>query len=194
MNLKVFFGSLATVIALFSYIPYFRDVFAGRTKPHAFSWLVWAAITTIGFFGQLSGGAGSGAWVTGFTAIACTAIFFLGTSRGERTITRSDWWSLIGAGSALALWFLTKGPLLSVILITLVDALGFFPTFRKSYVKPHEETLITYAISGLKFLIAFFALEKVSLVTALYPVYLVCANWAFVAMLILRRNVVTTAR
>jgi hypothetical protein len=68
MDYKTILGLVATGIAFVSYLPYFRDILANRTKPHAFSWLVWASLTGISFFGQLAVGAGPGAWVMGFTA------------------------------------------------------------------------------------------------------------------------------
>lgn len=188
MDYKAVLGILATGIALFGYIPYFRDILANRTKPHAFSWLVWGTLTAISFFGQLAGGAGPGAWVMGFTAVVCFMIFFFGLVKGNKNIVTADWISFAGAGIAMILWVVTQGPLLSVVLVTITDALGFVPTFRKSYAKPHEETLVTYALSGFKMIIAFFALENISVVTALYPAYLIFANFAFVAMLLVRRN------
>ena len=42
------------------------------------------------------------------------------------------------------MWFFTKTPLFSVILITIIDALGFIPTFRKSYIKKSTFKSITY--------------------------------------------------
>ncbi|HVF69095.1 MAG TPA: hypothetical protein VNA13_00875 [Xanthomonadales bacterium] len=188
MNYKDFFGITATVIAFISYIPYLKDIFSGSTKPHAFSWLIWGSLTAIGFAGQVAESAGPGAWVTGFTAFVALFIFVLSLVKGERNIALVDWLCLFGAFVALVLWAITKGPLLSVILITIIDALGFFPTFRKSYFKPYEETLSTYLLSGLKFVIAFFALTNVTVVTYLYPFSLVLMNWAFVAMLIIRRR------
>lgn len=188
MSYKEILGIIATVIAFVSYIPYIRDVLTGKTKPHAFSWLVWALLTGIAFFGQLAGGAGAGAWVNGFTAVICFIIFIFGISKGRKNIIPIDWISLGGAAVAIIFWFVTKGPLLSVILITLIDALGFFPTFRKSFHKPHEETVITYFLSGLKYVIALFALQKVSLVTALFPSYLIVANWTFVVMVLMLKK------
>lgn len=188
MDYKFVLGISAIVIAFVSYIPYVRDIFAGKTKPHAFSWFIWGVLTAIGFAGQLAGGAGSGAWVTGFTALACFSISIVGLVKGRKNIIFVDWLSLIGAGVALFLWYLTKNPLLSVILVTVIDALGFFPTFRKSYSKPQEETLSTYFLSGLKFLISLFALQNFTILTALYPVSLVVMNWLFIAMLIVRRK------
>ena len=170
---KMILGTIAILIALAGYVPYFRDIFAGKTKPHAFSWLVWALLTGIAFFGQIFDRGGAGAWVTGFTAIVSFVIFFLALQRGEKNITLSDKWSLGGAGVALVLWYFTNSPLGSVILITIIDALGFYPTFRKSYHKPHEETMLTFFLSGLKFVIAILALQHYSVVTYLYPASLV---------------------
>lgn len=188
MDYKTLLGFTATAIAFVSYIPYFRDIFSGKTKPHAFSWFVWGILTAIAFVGQMVGGGGAGAWVTGFTAIVCFSIFIAGLIKGRKNIVFIDWISLFGAGIALYFWYITKGPLISVILITIIDALGFFPTFRKSYFKPFEETMSTYFLSGLKFVFALFALDKFSVITALYPLSLVIMNWVFVVMLIMRRK------
>lgn len=194
MNYKEILGITATLIAFVSYIPYFKDIFTGRTKPHAFSWLVWASLTAIGFAGQVADGGGAGAWVTGFTAFIAFFIFATALIKGEKRITLADWLSLFGAGIALLVWAITKEPLLSVILITVIDALGFFPTFRKSYIKPYEETLSTYALSGLKFVLALFALENFTPVTWLYPASLIFMNWAFIVMLIVRRKRLSYAK
>ncbi len=191
MTLQQFLGGFATLIAFFSYIPYFKDIVAGKTKPHAISWFIWGLLTAIGFFGQVYDNAGAGAWVTGFTAFVCLCIFVAALQRGEKDITLIDWLCLIAAGIALLLWYFTSTPLLSVILITIIDALGFFPTFRKSYLKPFEETQITYFISGLKFFIALFALTNFSVLTSLYPISLIVMNWLFIAMLIVRRKQLT---
>lgn len=186
--MKTFLGIAATVIALYSYIPYFRDIFAGRTKPHAFSWLVWFLLTAVAFAAQVKDGGKAGAWVTGFTALV--SLFILGAAirHGEKDITKSDWLCLIGAFLAMIAWAITKSPLTAVILITVIDALGFAPTFRKAYYHPEQETLITFALSAVKFVIAIAALSHYSAVTVLYPASLVFMNGLFVTMLVTRRK------
>ncbi len=186
--MKTALGIIATVMAFVSYIPYIRNMLSGKTKPHAFSWLVWGTLTAIAFVGQVSEGAGPGAWVTGFTACVSFFIFVTALRTGEKDIAKSDWLSLVGASIAMLLWWATSDPLIAVILITLIDALGFFPTFRKSYHKPYEETAITFAISGLKFVIAIIALENLTPTTWLYPASLVLMNGIFVVMLLIRRK------
>lgn len=170
------------------YAYYFRDIFAGKTKPHAFSWLVWASLTAIAFGGQVSDNAGPGAWVTAVTAIISFIIFGLALTKGEKHITLSDKLNLVAAGFALLLWLFTSDPLLSIIIITIVDFLGFFPTIRKSYSKPYEETLIHYVLAGIKFALAIVALDNYTLITWLYPASLVAANLFFVIMLIVQRK------
>ena len=57
---KVLLGALAIVIGIFAYIPYLRDLWRGKTKPHAFSWIIWGIMTSTGFFASMSRGGGAG--------------------------------------------------------------------------------------------------------------------------------------
>lgn len=187
-DLKVVLGVSASVIGLVSYVPYFRNIFAGITKPHAFSWFVWGLLTAIAFFAQVRAGAGAGAWVTGITAIACFAIVVAAIRQAQWDITRSDWLSFIGALLGIVLWQVTSDPLLAVIVVTIVDALAFAPTFRKGYHKPYEETLSTFTLSSVKFVIGILALDALTVTTWLYPASLVVMNGAFVLLLLYRRR------
>lgn len=188
LSYREILGAIATIIAFIGYIPYFKDIFAGRTKPHGFTWLVWASLTLIGFLAQVTTDGGPGSWVMGFSAAICFIIAGFGFVKGEKQITLSDWLCLGGAALALVIWYFTSSLFWSVILITAIDALGFIPTIRKSYSKPYEETLSTYAISGFKFVISIIALNEINIITALYPASLVLANWLFIIMLYVRRK------
>jgi hypothetical protein len=188
MELKTIIAVISVAMTLFGYYFYFKDIFAGKTKPHAYSWLVWGLLTAIAFFGQISAGAGAGAWVTATTAVVSFVIVGLAVQRGEKNVTKGDQINLIGCFIAILLWLVTSTPLLSMLLITLIDFLGFLPTIRKSIHKPHEETLILYVFAGAKFALAMFALDNFSVITALYPMSLVMANWLFVVMLVVQRR------
>lgn len=187
--MPIFFATIGIILTFVGYAYYFRDIFRGKTKPHAFSWFVWSILTAIACAAQLSEGGGVGASITGLTAAISFVIFLLALRVGEKSFTRSDWVALSSALVALFLWWLTNNPLLSVILITLTDAFAFFPTFRKSYHKPYEETLIEYVLASIKFIFGVLALESFSVTTWLYPASLVCMNGAFVIMLLHRRKI-----
>lgn len=186
--MKLILGILAIAIGIYSYIPYFRDIVSGKTKPHAFTWFVWFLLTSIAFFAQLSDGGGAGSWVTGFTALVSLLVTVIALRVGRQNIVKIDWLFLAGSLFSLVLWFFSKDPTWSMVLITIIDALAFLPTFRKSYTKPDEETLLTYALSAVKFAIGIAALNAFSLTTVLYPVSLVVTNGLFVMMVVIRRR------
>lgn len=182
-------GLLAAFIGLYAYWPYLRDIFRGKTRPHVFSWGIWGILTSIAFAAQINEGAGAGAWVTGLFAVFTLTIFALAFKYGEKAIARGDWAMLAGALLAIPLWLLTRDPLWSVILVCGIDVLAFIPTFGKSWRKPHEETLQTYALCALSFFLSLFALETLNLTTILYPATLVGTNMAFVMMVLWQRKV-----
>jgi hypothetical protein len=182
------FGWVSLGVAVVGYAPYFKSIYAGKTKPHAFSWFIWGLLTTIAFFAQVTGGAGAGSWAMGFSAAMILCIAVLSLFKGEKEITTSDWIVFLSALAAIPVWYLTKDPLYAVILITAIDTLGFWPTFRKSWGKPQEEPPIFYIISSTKFTLALLALENMNWTTALYPLSLVIMNLAFLLMIIYRKR------
>ncbi len=188
MNFKVLLGIISTLITFIGFAFYFKDILAHKTKPHAFSWFIWSILIGVAFFGQISDNAGPGAWSLGISAVLCFGVFIFALKQGEKNIVKSDWISFIGALVSIILWLITKTPLFSVILVMIIDALAFYPTFRKSYFKPYSETLITYVLSVTKLVISLFALTNVSIITALYPLYLILANGSFAVMLVIRRK------
>ena len=194
IDTKELIAIIAVSIGLISYIPYFLALYKKTVKPHVFSWLVWGILAGIAFFGQLHNNAGAGAWATGFTAVSCIIIAFIAIFRGEKNITKSDWFSFIGALSAVPLWLITQTPFYSIILITLIDISAYYPTIRKSYIKPHEEISSTFILNGLKYLIALFALNHYSVITALYPFSTMLAEFGVAFMLIWRRHILRTLR
>lgn len=187
IDYKVALSGAAMALSLVQYLPYVVNTLRGRTKPHAFSWFAWGLPTIIVFFAQYSESAGVGIWVTGFTGFVCTGIFILALFYGEKDIKPLDWFSFVASAAGIALWFFTHNPLGAVILMTSVDIIGFVPTVRKSLTKPREETLLTYATGGLKWVFSVAALIVFNPTTLIYPVAMIVANWAFVILLAIRR-------
>jgi len=185
---QIILGYSATLLALISFVPYFRDIFRGKTKPHVFTWFVWGLLTGTAFFVQISEGAGIGAWVTGIESLGCFAITVLALWHGEKNITRVDWVCFVAALGGIVLWKLTDNPLLAIILIALVDILAFIPTFRKAYYKPQEETVSQFSLSAMKWVLGIAALESFALTIWLYPAVLVFLDSSLVIMLLVRRK------
>jgi len=161
---------------------------SGKTKPHAFSWLIWAVLNGIAYIGQVHDKGGAGSWPLGFTVLAMTAIFLVSLKKGEKDIRPFDWFCLIAAGLALIPWLLADSPLISIILVTIIDLLGFMPTIRKVYKKPHEETLFTHVLSTIKYGLILVALQSYTAVTVLFPLAVFIADGLLVALIMVRRK------
>lgn len=185
---KIILGAAAVVLGVLAYAPYLKSIFYGQTRPHLFSWLVWFLIQGIGFFAQMSKGAGAGAWVTGLTAFLCFSVFIASFFKGEKNITKLDIASFLGAMLALVLWFYTSNPLIAIVLISVTDFLGFVPTFRKAYYKPQEEAVIIYEFYVLVWLLSLLALRSYNPTTVIYPASLFITNLSFAVMSFFRKR------
>lgn len=191
LALKPIIGILGVILTLIGYIPYVRDVLKGKTTPHIYSWFLWGFVTSIAFALQLSDNGGPGVFVTLAAAIMCILVLVFGIVRkGPKDITVIDTVFIALAFISLALWLFAKQPVISAILITLTDILGFAPTIRKTWNKPHSETLSFYLLNTIRFVLAVIALERYTIITALYPIIWLFANGLFAVMLVVRRKMV----
>jgi len=176
MNIEVFFGLLSTAMMLCSRSVYFVSIYKKETRPHLFSWVIWAVISCVGFTAQVVDGAGAGSWARGVSAATCFLLVIICIFRGEKNITRGDWVTLLVALTTIPLWILTKTPVWSVVLVCIIDTVGYLPTARKCWHKPHEETYVSYILSCLCALFALFAIENYTISTTLYSAVLTATN------------------
>lgn len=186
---KESFSTIAILLTFAAFYPYFKGMFQGVTRPHAFSWIIWAFGTVIVFIAQLSDGAGIGAWPIGLSGLLTFGVAGLAyLKQGDRRFVRSDWIFLVLAASALPLWFVTNTALSAVLVLTLVDLLGFGPTVRKAYHLPYEENAALFAIGALRNGFVILALEHYSWTTVLFPAAVGMACVLFVFVIFARRT------
>lgn len=187
-ELKTVIAVIAVALVFIGYIPYFKDIIRGKTIPHVYSWFIWTLETFIIYALQVSGGAGPGAWTNLAVIIIGISIFLLGLRNGKKDITKTDTVFFILSFVALFLWLVVKQPVLSVILVSSIDILGFVPTVRKSWNKPHSETLSMWELGALRHFLSILALNQYNLLTWFNPALWVIANALFSGILIIRRR------
>ena len=184
----VVLGVIAASFGIAGYVIYIRSILRGFTRPHIFTWLIYVIVDGTIFAAQLAGGGGPGAFVVLTGAVANAAIVILAFQRGEKNITLSDWACFILALLAILLWWITNSPLSAVLTLTVANALAYIPTFRKSFVKPHEESVSIWALDVLRFGISIFALSALNLTTVLFPATVVLLNSLMASTILLRRR------
>ncbi len=176
MNTQTIFAVLATVLSISCFLPYLRDIFRRKTTPHSHSWLIWTLLQATGVLAMVHSGAGGGVASLIVGAVLCAFIFLLSLRYGTKNITVFDTVCLFGALIAIAVWLFLHNALLSIIAVSLIDLLAFLPTFRKSYVEPHSETISTYILSAGADGCAILALSTLSVTTSLYLITLLITN------------------
>jgi len=184
-------GLLAGLIMIASMVPYIRSIVTGRNHPHAFSWLIWAVVTAIGFTAQMLEGAGPGAWIMVVNCVLCVTVVVLSLRHGEKNITRFDWMAFMAALAAIPVWVLTQNPFWAVLMVSAIDATGLMPTWRKTWVRPFSENLIPYICTLGAFLLSIVALDRFTFTTAFYPSSIMVTHIAFLAMVFLRRRAIS---
>ena len=185
---KEIFTAIGLIFTFVGYLAYIYSIFKGETRPHPFSWLIWGVLTAIGFFAQIDDNAGSGAYITGVSAAFTFFIAIVGYfKRAEIVITKADWITFVVALFAIPLWLITDTAFYSVILITVIDAIAFYPTFAKTWHNPNQELPFQTIMAMLKYVLSIFALHNYSVITVLYPLSLVIMNFAFLILLYSRK-------
>lgn len=186
--MKNIISFIAIILTFVGYAPYIRDTFIGKTKPHIFSWLIWVITTSIIYALQVSAGAGPGSWVTLAVVIVLLIVLLLGLKNGNKNIKSIDIVFLLLALVSIPIWLIIKQPILSIILLSTIEMIGFLPTIRKSWNDPYSETLSLYTITTFRHGLSIFALAEYNIITWLFPVTWVFANAFFSAILIIRRE------
>lgn len=193
IDVKNLAGLLSTLFLMAGYAPYLLALWRKSAKPHAFSWFSWGVINAIVCAVQVSQDAGPGAWTSGIAALFNIGIAAHAVRFGEKHITRADWVIFISVLASLPLWALTKDPVWSVVMLSVIDTAAFLPTLRKSWHRPHEEVATTFALGIVGYGLALFATKDYGFASICFPLKVMVANGIFVACLLYRRKVLQKA-
>ena len=188
MDIKIILTIIATTIGVAAFFPYLRDIFSLKIKPHAYTWLTWAITQGIAVVGMWYGGGGWGALNSTVGMIFVIAVFIFSLKYGTKNITKGDTVVLIVALSAILVWWQLDKPLISIIMVSAIDVIGYVPSFRKSYQEPWSETLISWVAFSVSNIFAMMALSEYNLLTLIYLVAITIANILLLLFCFFRRQ------
>jgi hypothetical protein len=188
---KAILSIIAIALTFIAFVPYIISISKGIIKPHVFSWIVWGSTTFVVFLAQLADNGGAGAWPIGVSGVLTILIACLAyLKRSDITITQKDWLCFSIAMSALPLWYLTTDPLWAVVILTMVDVLGFGPTARKAYHAPYSESLSFISLFFARNILVILALEHYSVITVLFPAAVAVACFLLLLLIFVRRKTI----
>lgn len=189
MPIKEVLSAVAIALTFYAFLPYIRAILRGTVKPHVFSWVIWGTTTFVVFLAQLQAGGGPGAWAIGVSGVITIFIAVLALiHRADVSITRLDWAFFLAALSSLPLWYFTADPMWAVVVLTVVDLLGFGPTLRKVWVMPRSESMGFFALFLVRNVLVVMALASYSITTWLMPVAVAVMCAVLIAVIALRRR------
>lgn len=190
MDLKLIIAIIASVLTIVGFIPYLKDIFAKKTKPHLYTWLIWGITQITATVALLYGGGkfGSISLIVGTILVLFTLL--LSFKHGTKNITRSDKIILALAFFAIIFWWQLESPLLALLMVSAIDGIGYIPTIRKSFVDPWSETISFWATMALVDLLAIISNDQYNLLTTTYITTIFVANFTIILVCFFRRQVI----
>ena len=190
---KLVVGILGGILMVIGYIPYLKDIFAGKTKPHLYTWIIWTLTWGTALVALLYAGGKFGSIVMIVGMILVLWVLGLCFKHGTKNITKSDTVTLILALLAIVAWWQLKDPTISVIMVTAIDGLGYIPTFRKTYQEPYSETMFFWFIMAVVTLLSMLANAEYNFLTMFYLGVVTAANITVAMIILLRRKTLKSA-
>lgn len=182
------FGSFCLIGETIVTVRYIHDMLRGDIRPHAFSWFVWSFLSIIAALVAFVGRAYMGGVVLLAAGIENLVISVLAVKYGERHITRSDKTTFLAALSIIPIWVMTKEPLYAALLVTAIDWLAVWPTLRKTWTNPNEESAGLFVFSTLTVLFGVLSISPFSIASGLYPAATLFTNSLIVYIIVSRRH------
>lgn len=155
------FGIAAPIVSLVAFIPYFRSILKGKTRPSSPSWWTW---TILAFVIVLSSWAGGAPWqvllLPAWLCISHLAVSILSIKFGDNKLDLRNKICVGSAIFAILLWILTGNPLLALGLSILSDLFASIPNFRHVYLNPEQEDRIAWTIGWLSAVLEVLAIKN----------------------------------
>ncbi len=181
-------GLLSVALAVLAAVIYIAQTLRGEVRPHPLSWFLFGILSLTGFLVQRDEGARQGSWTLMAMTIICFLFVAASVARGERSFSRQEWAFLVAGGAVFAVYLFTRQANVAAALTTLVDALGYGPTFVRGWSHPRKDSVTSFALNGAKFVPSLMAMDPISFATSFYPATLLVLNAAVAVMLLMRRR------
>jgi hypothetical protein len=183
-------GILSVVMAILAAVIYVFQTLRGAVRPHPLSWFLFGILSATGYWVQRDQGANQGSWTLLAMTMICFIFVAVSVARGERSFSRQEWAFAVAGGAVFVVYLFSREANIAAALTTVVDALGYGPTFIRGWTHPKKDSVTSFALNGAKFVPSLMAMDPISFATSFYPATLLVLNAAVSIMLVTRRRAV----
>jgi hypothetical protein len=159
-------GLLSVALAVVAAAIYVAQTLRGEVWPHSLSWFPFGILSLTGFLVQRAEGVRQGSWTLIAMTIICFVFVAVSVARGERNFSRPEWSFAIASGAVFILHLFTGEANIAAGITTLVDALGYGPTFVRGWSHPRKDSVTSFALNGAKFIPSLMAMDPISFATS----------------------------
>ena len=174
MNYHEIFGIMAPAVSFIAFVPYFRSILKGKTKPSLASWWTWTILT---FIIVLSSSASGASWqillLPAWLCVSQLAVAILSIKYGDKKWDLRNKICVGGAIFGILLWALTGNPLLALGLSILSDLFASMPNFRHVFLNPEQENKLAWTIGWLSAVFEILAVKNWTLASSGWPIYFI---------------------
>jgi hypothetical protein len=186
-------GLLSVALAVLAAVIYVVQTLRGEVRPHPLSWFLFGVLSLTGFLVQRNEGARQGSWTLMAMTIICCLFVAVSVARGERSFSRREWAFAVAGGAVFIVYLFTGQANVAAALTTLVDALGYGPTFVRGWSQPKKDSVASFALNAVKFVPSLMAMDPISFATSFYPATLLALNTVVAIMLFWRRRALASS-
>lgn len=178
-----------TLLTIYCFLPYIKDIVKGKTKPHIYTWIIFTITSAIAFVSNVYGGGVYGSIPLGIVILFNIAIVFLSLKHGTKNIDKKDRVLMSLALLSIIVWYVFNNPFVSVLMATIVDALGYVPTFRKTWSNPENETASFWFMIGLSQFLTIFTNSSYNFYTCFYLIIVCIFSWSVFLICRFRKSI-----
>jgi hypothetical protein len=165
-------GAIALTLVIL--VPYLVLTWLGRVRPHVISWVIWGLATVLAGCGQWTAGAGWGAAPIAVSGTLTCLVAICAWLRRHRNLTdasvsRFDLACLAIVLATVPLWMALGDPLWSILIVTIIDLIGFGPTLRRIRHDPQADSPWLFAALATRNGLVVIGVDQIHLATVVFP-------------------------
>lgn len=162
------FDTLAFVLFVAAFVPYWIMIVHGKTKPAKATWSIWAAVDALICISMMLKHTENGQIIAAVVCASITAA--LAIKFGTPGWTKTDKRCFVGAVMGVALWAIFQDPLVGQLISLGVLYIGTYPMLEATKKDPSQESKLVWIIFVLSSVCQLIGMQKDSLSAVSEPI------------------------